>query len=114
MEPRQFAWSDKTGEHEVVLVCVPGTEGDRYGFGHGDERRSIELNGFFISRTPVTQALWTYVMGENPAKHVDPRCPVENVSFEHISASGGFLDSLNASENLTAVSGGDDSLRFRL
>jgi len=114
MEPRRFSWQDPTGNHEVVLAWVPGTSGTSYGFGHGNQRRAIELAGFFISTTPVTQALWMHVMGENPAIHQDSLSPVENVSFEHIVSPGGFLDRINASDVLSGVSQGDATLRFRL
>jgi hypothetical protein len=53
-------------------------------------------------------------MGDNPALQRDPRCPVENVSWEHITEPGGFLDRINASDVLTSVAAGDCSLRFRL
>ena len=114
MEPRRFSWEDSTGNHQIVLAWVPGTSGTSYGFGHGSQRRAIELSSFFISTTPVTQALWMHVMAENPAKHHNPHCPVENVSFEQIVSPGGFLDRINASDVLSGVGQGDASVRFRL
>jgi formylglycine-generating enzyme required for sulfatase activity len=72
------------------------------------------LADFFISTTPVTQALWTRVMGENPAVHRNPHCPVENVSWERITSRGGFLDHLNAGEVRTSLAAGDPAMRFRL
>jgi formylglycine-generating enzyme len=75
----------------------------------------MELAGFFISTTPVTQALWLRIMmGANPAVHPDPRCPIENVSWEQITAPSGFLDRLNASDALSTVAADDATLRFRL
>jgi formylglycine-generating enzyme len=114
MKPRRFTWQGPTETHELTLAWVPGTAGVPYGFGHGQQRRSIELNGFFIGTTPVTQALWTYVMAENPAVRIDPRCPVENVSWEQITEPNGFLDRLNTSEVLFSTAAGDNVLRFRL
>jgi formylglycine-generating enzyme required for sulfatase activity len=114
MEPRRFAWDGPAGPHELVLQWVPGTSGARYAFGHGSQRRSIELPGFFVSTTPVTQALWARVMGENPAIHQDARCPIENVSWEQITAHGGFLDRLNDSNALSEVAAGETTARFRL
>jgi formylglycine-generating enzyme len=114
MEPRRFAWRESTGPHELVLAWVPATSGASYAFGHGPRRRAIDLAAFFVSTTPVTQALWARVMGDNPAIHQDARCPVENVSWEQITASGGFLDRLNSSDILSTIAGGDASLRFRL
>jgi formylglycine-generating enzyme required for sulfatase activity len=114
MEPRRFGWEDGDGRHELVLAPVPGTAGAPYGFGHGEQRRPVEIAPFFLGTTQVTQALWRHVMGENPAKHPGPRHPIENVSWEHITAPGGFLDRINAAEVLRRAAGGDSSLRFRL
>jgi hypothetical protein len=38
-----------------------------------------------MASTPVTQALWTHVMGSNPAVRPDLRSPVENVSWDDIT-----------------------------
>jgi formylglycine-generating enzyme required for sulfatase activity len=114
MEPRRFAWNAQTGSHELVLAWVPETSGTPYAFGQGVRRTEVQLTGFHIGTTPVTQALWQRVMGENPALLKNPSCPVENVSWEHITRPGGFLDRINASDVLTSVAAGDRHLRFRL
>ena len=114
MIPRRFAWKGPDGEHELVLVWVPGTADAPYGFGHGQHQKPIELAGFFIGATQVTQALWQRTMGENPSFNRNPRCPVDNVSWEQITAPGGFLDRLNGGDALSAGAAGDPSLRFRL
>ena len=113
-DSRRFRWHDRAGDHELELVWVPGTDGNSYRFGHGPDTRPVDVAGFFMTSTPVTQALWQLVMGTNPACRQDPRCPVENVSWEHITQPGGFLDRLNAGEILPAVAAGDGRLRFRL
>jgi hypothetical protein len=81
-------------QYTVELVYVPGTSGAPYAFGNGDAVRSIELPGFFIQTTPVTQALWIHVLGAdaNPSIHQGVDFPVENVSWESITRPGGFLD----------------------
>ena len=112
MHPRQYRWRDD-GDHEVTFVRVPGTEGHPYPFGH-EVTRAINLPDFYIGTTPVTQALWKHVMGTNAAAREHPQCPIENVSWEHITSPGGFLDRLNATGRLSAVAGEDSSLRFRL
>jgi formylglycine-generating enzyme required for sulfatase activity len=114
MEPRHLRWHDQSGSHDLTLVWVQGTHGAPYQFGHGAEQRAIEVPDFFIAATPVTQAFWQRVMGSNPSVRPDPRCPVENVSWEHVTQPGGFLDHLNAGEILPAVAGEDSHLRFRL
>jgi sulfatase modifying factor 1 len=52
--------------------------------------------------------------GSNPSVRPDPRCPVENVSWDQITAAGGFLERINSSKILAAVAGADRALRFRL
>lgn len=111
---RRYSWSDASGDHELSLVWVAGTSGTPYLFGHGARRRAIEIPGFFIATTPVTQALWHRVMGSNPAVRPDPRSPVENVSWQHITDPGGFLDRLNSSKVLSHVNEGDPGWAFRL
>jgi formylglycine-generating enzyme required for sulfatase activity len=64
MESRQFTWRGPSGSHDLVFAWVPGTSTVPYGFGHGVHRRSMVLAGFFISTTPVTQALWLRTMGD--------------------------------------------------
>ena len=103
MEPKRFAWCSPNGPQELVFAWAPGTSGIPYSFGHGARRKAIHLASFYIGTTPVTQALWELVMGDNPAVHRDPRCPVENISWERITEPGGFLDRINASEALTSV-----------
>lgn len=50
-------------------------------------------NGFFIGETPVTQALWSAVMGENPSKdNSNLDYPVTNIDRTYITA---FLNKLN-------------------
>jgi formylglycine-generating enzyme len=101
-------------EHTLQLVQVPGTNGKPFLFGRATNRKTIEVRDFYMATTPVTQALWLHVIGSNPAVHKDLRCPVENVSWNHVSEAGGFLDRLNASEVLTAVNRDNPEMRFRL
>ena len=111
MEARRYRWRDEAGEHELALEWVPG---GTYSFGHGAAQRAVEVPGFFIAATPVTQALWQHVMASTPAARRDPRSPIENVSWDHITQPGGFLERINAGPVLAAVAGGDPALRFRL
>jgi formylglycine-generating enzyme required for sulfatase activity len=109
-----YGWRAGDAEHQLRFVRVPGTEGKPYLFGAGPNRRSIEVREFHIAIIPVTQALWTQVMGSNPSVRPDLRCPVENVSWDHINGAGGFLDRINSSEILAAIAGPDATLKFRL
>ena len=113
-EPRRFRWTDPSGDHELTLVWVAGTGGTPFRFGHGGSQRAIEVPGFFMATTPVTQALWQRVMGSNPAVRPELACPVENVSWEHVTRPGGFLDRMNSRDVLSAVADGDRTWAFRL
>ena len=76
----------------------PGHLCDPYFFG-GDASKPIEVPGFFIQTTSVTQAFWTHLMGAgtNPSLNRGVDLPVENVSWDCITEAGGFLDRLNVS-----------------
>ncbi|MEZ4468396.1 MAG: formylglycine-generating enzyme family protein [bacterium] len=56
-------WDDEGPQHEVTLT-----------------------RGFWLCDTPVTQALWRAVMGENPSRFEDMDRPVERVSWEEAVA----------------------------
>ena len=109
-----YQWRAGDATHELRLVRVPGTAGEPYVFGAGSRQRPIAIRNFHIMATPVTQALWQHIMGSNPARRPDLRCPVENVSWYDVTGPGGFLDRINASAALAAVSGAGPQARFRL
>jgi formylglycine-generating enzyme required for sulfatase activity len=113
MAPLSYKWRLDDTEHEFRLVWAPGTDGNPFQFGRAPRRKPIEIRGFYIATTPVTQALWLHVMGDNPAKSPGLRCPVEHVSWEDVTRKGGFLDRLNASGVLTAISA-PAGFKFRL
>ena len=65
--------------------------------GRDDDERQhkvILTEGFFMQETPVTQAQWAAVMGDNPShfKKCGPDCPVESVSWDDAQR---FLKKLN-------------------
>ena len=97
MASLKYNWNG-TG-HTFELVYVEGTNGSPYAFGEGTARAEIEVPAFFIGTVPVTQALWTHVAGtkSNPAAHRGLALPVENVSWDAITQTGGFLDLINES-----------------
>jgi len=110
---RTYRWEGEGRRREMKFVWVPGTGGEPYLFGRAPTRVPIQVTGFFIAATPVTQALWTHVMGHNPSTKAAPQCPVENISWDDISRSGGFLDRANELI-LPEVAGDDPRVRFRL
>ncbi len=103
MSTLSYKWSADGEKHSLELVLMRGTDGQPFLFGREPNRRPINIREFYISTTPVTQALWLHVVESNPAKWSGIRCPVENVSWNHVTESGGFLDRINASEILTSI-----------
>ena len=115
MQLRSYKWQAPDCEHELRLAPVAGTAGVPFLFGRKPNQRPIEICDFHVMTTPVTQALWTQVMGSNPAERDAPSHPVTNVSWEHIRCAGGFMDRINSSEVLAAIVGTESAThRFRL
>jgi len=114
MEALSYKWTTNGDEHEIRFAPVTGTLGKPFLFGRGDDKIPIEIADFYILTTPVTQELWTHVMGENPAVRPAVNHPVENVSWEHITNNDGFLDRINAGEIRANIAESNDRLRFRL
>ena len=56
-----------------------------YFFGAEPNAGPIEIGGFHITTTPVTQALWTHVTGSRPVGEYQPSRPVANVSWDSIA-----------------------------
>lgn len=57
-------------------------------------QHQVTVGDFLIGKYPVTQKLWTAIMGENPSCFKGyPDCPVENVSWNDVQD---FLKKLNA------------------
>ena len=63
------------------LMGSPESELGR--FDHEGPQHRVELSdGYWLADTPCTQSLWQAVMGQNPSEFVDPKNPVENVSWD--------------------------------
>lgn len=58
----------------------------------------VELSNFYIAETPVTQALWTAVMGNYPSEYEGADYPVENVSWNDCSVFIGKLNNMLANK----------------
>jgi len=105
-----MAWRVRDTTTQIEMVLIPGgtfvmgcSASQQYGC-NPDELpvRPVTLTGaFYLGRYEVTQAQWTVRMGSNPsfyrfaspsvpAKQV-PNRPVEQVSWNMIAGSGGFL-----------------------
>ncbi|MDM8548385.1 formylglycine-generating enzyme family protein [Candidatus Venteria ishoeyi] len=72
------------------LMGSPESEQGRYDW---EIQHQVTLTqGFWLFDTPVTQALWQAVMGENPSRFQSPQRPVENVSWNDAQE---FIKKLN-------------------
>ena len=76
------------GVKAVFRYCLPGTflmgSPEDKGHRHDDETQheATLTQGFWLLETPVTQALWKAVMGENPSRFQGLNArPVESVSW---------------------------------
>ncbi len=69
----------------------PKGEAGRYE-REGPQHDVTIAHGFWLGETPVTQALWQAVMGQNPSRFQTPDRPVEQVSWDDCR---GFLERLN-------------------
>ena len=105
MESIRYSGTSVTTVHVFELAFVRGTHGHPYSFGERAGSRPVEIQDFFIGTVPVTQALWTHVMGANanPAAHQGTDLPLENVSWDEIARAGGFLDRINESPVRAAI-----------
>ncbi|MGO9485536.1 MAG: formylglycine-generating enzyme family protein [Rhodomicrobium sp.] len=79
-------------EPGTFLMGSPNTEPGRW-VDEGPLHEVRLTKGFWLGDTPVTQALWTAAMGNNPSHFKDPKCPVECVSWHDAQQ---FLQKMNA------------------
>lgn len=115
METVSYRWHDSGRTYECTLARVPGTSGVPYNFGEPSASIQVDVGAFYIGTVPVTQALWSHVTGSNPAINRHSTFPVENVSWDSITMTGGFLQKLNDSPVLAALReeiGGDVAFRL--
>ncbi|MGN1215299.1 MAG: formylglycine-generating enzyme family protein [Candidatus Cryptobacteroides sp.] len=64
----------------------------------GSTIHPVALDGFVITATPVSQALWTAVMGSNPSSVQNPSLPVDMVSWGDVHK---FISKLNKATGKT-------------
>ena len=115
----RYHWESAEGEQSLELVYIRGTAGDPFLFGEGSARREIEVRRFFLATVPVTQALWTHVAGakHQPAGHQGANLPMENISWNMITGSDGFVQRINSGPVLSAINeqlSGGGKFAFRL
>jgi len=77
--------------NNVGFKMIP-VEGGSFIMVDENNSRKVTLSSFKISETPVTQALWKSVMGENPSMFIGDNRPVEQVSWNDCVK---FIEKLN-------------------
>ena len=95
------------------VMGSPEGEPGRYK-DEGPQHEVTITRGFWLGETPVTQALWEAVMGENPSHFKTPDRPVEQVSWEDCQGEGGLMERLHRALDPEEGVGGEDLGRFRL
>ena len=101
MSEINYTWHDGGIARTVRFVRVESTHGSPYRFGTdgGEGIREIEVKGFFIAITPVTQSFWAHVMGQpHQCCRTGPLLPLENVSWDELVRADGFFARLRQSE----------------
>jgi formylglycine-generating enzyme len=99
MDSLRYQWFDGATAFELVLAPVPGTGKVPFQFGEAAQSIAITVPDFLCCTTSVTQALWRHITGtDSPALHRGAQLPVENVSWDALTAPTGFLQQLNASQ----------------
>lgn len=89
--------------YQLPMIYVQGTNGSPYLFGTENETLEIDLGDFFISKFLVTQVLWEYIMGNNPAADKGKNKPAETVSYNDIVLQNGFLEKLNTCRDIENI-----------
>ncbi|WP_432736065.1 SUMF1/EgtB/PvdO family nonheme iron enzyme [Maridesulfovibrio sp. FT414] len=77
-----WVWVESNSGIEFVWVCSGKFDmGDEDGYEDEQPLHLVELDGFWISRYPITQRQWKALMGENPSYFPGDTNPVESVSW---------------------------------
>ncbi len=79
-------------EPGAFTMGSPAGEAGRFD-DEGPQHEVTLRQGFWLGDTPVTQALWTAAMGNNPSSFEDPKRPVESVSWDDAQQ---FLKKMNS------------------
>ncbi|MCP4407942.1 MAG: formylglycine-generating enzyme family protein [Gammaproteobacteria bacterium] len=80
------------------LMGSPPEESGRWD-NEGPRHQVTLSRGYWLFDTPVTQALWEAVMGNNPSEFKSPQRPVENVSWHEAQD---FIERIN--DRITGLS----------
>ena len=101
-----FTWRIRDNSSNIEMLLVPGgtfmmgcSASNSYAcYFDESPTHQVTLSAFYMGRYEVTQAQWTAQMGSNPSYFVpangyssDTTKPVEQVSWDIIASTGGFM-----------------------
>ena len=100
---REEEYSNTSEAKEAKFVLIPagtlimGSPADEPKRGEGETQHEVTISKpFYMQTTPVTQAQWHHVMGNNPSYFKgNPNLPVERVSWNDVQK---FIQKLNKME----------------
>ncbi len=90
-----FRWIEPTGSGGFPM----GSSNKEDGRWNDEDQHQVELDGFWLADTTVTQALYESVMEENPSQFEAVQRPVDSVSWKDAQT---FIKKLN--EHVTGLS----------
>ena len=99
-EDRYGLWMSLTYQDVTLMFrwVMPGTfmmgsEENENGRGPWEDHHEVTIEqGFWLSDTPVTQAFWQVISGDNPSNFKGGELPVETVSWDEAQQ---FIEKLN-------------------
>jgi len=101
----------------LPFILVEGTKGTPFLFGSGKDSIEVTIRDYYISQFTITQKLYEYLVGFNPANNKGNDIPVECVSYNELIMENGFLEKINQAEIKGKIAGFFDSpssVQFRL
>ncbi|MBP5217623.1 MAG: SUMF1/EgtB/PvdO family nonheme iron enzyme [Bacteroidales bacterium] len=92
VEPKgvDYELNYKVGDVSFEMLEMPsgnftmGLSPDNRSLVKGAVAHEVALDGFVISAKPVSQALWTEIMGDDPSSVKNPDAPVDMVSWNDV------------------------------
>jgi sulfatase modifying factor 1 len=102
MNDLEYSFEAGGKHYELTMIFVEGTHGKPFLFGEENYKQEINITDFFISKFPVTIALWKHVMNSEGYPGIENN-PVRDTSWDDITGSGGFLERINKSQIVVAI-----------
>lgn len=103
-------YDQKTYPYKSISDQMVRVEGGNFKMGENslfpDERpiHEVELSGFYMSKTEITQTDWMVVMGHNPSYFQGKNLPVENMTW---------YDAINFANRLSTLEGLEPVYTFK-